>query len=133
MRISDWSSDVCSSDLGVLVAKNAAQCSGITTFELRDRAADKAILALPDAGVDCGNTPVSCRMRLAFVRPGSTVDVVIFEDSLDILFQCDRSLVAAAITHDEHRRPRPARAGMFLIADPRPLEREVTADEPRVR
>src|SRR3546814_15606155 len=85
MRISDWSSDVCSSDLvdgrpGVLVAKNAAQCSGITTFELRDRAADKAILALPDAGVDCGNTPVSCRMRMAFVRLGCTVDVVIFEE-----------------------------------------------------
>src|SRR3546814_21112153 len=71
---------------GVLVAKNAAQCSGITTFELRDRAADKAILALPDAGVDCGNTPVSCRMRIAFVRLGCTVDVVIFEDSLDILW-----------------------------------------------
>src|SRR3546814_6932485 len=69
-------------------------------------------------------------MRIAFVRPGSTVDVVIFEDSLDILFQCDRSLVAAAITHDEHRRPRPARAGMFLIDDPRRLEREVARLEP---
>src|SRR3546814_9271774 len=72
-------------------------------------------------------------MRIAFVRPGSTVDVVIFEDSLDILFQCDRSLVAAAITHDEHRRPRPARAGMFLIDDPRRLEREVARLEPAAR
>src|SRR3546814_5216277 len=100
----------------------------MTTFELRDRAADKAILALPDAGVDCGNTPASCRMRIAFVRLGCTVDVVIFEDSLDILFQCDCSLVATAITHDEHRRLRPARAGMFLVDDPRGLEREVRSD-----
>src|SRR3546814_1446880 len=46
---------------------------------------------------------------------------------------CDRSLVAAAITHDEHRRPRPARAGMFLIDDPRRLEREVARLEPAAR
>src|SRR3546814_4392026 len=72
-------------------------------------------------------------MRIAFVRLGCTVDVVIFEDSLDILFQCDCSLVATAITHDEHRRPRPARAGMFLVDDPRGLEREVARLEPAAR
>src|SRR3546814_13836015 len=69
-------------------------------------------------------------MRIAFVRLGCTVDVVIFEDSLDILFQCDCSLVATAITHDEPRRPRPARAGMFLVDDPRGLERR--SEERRV-
>src|SRR3546814_471507 len=74
-----------------------------------------------------------CPYSTLFRVLGFNVDVVIFEDSLYILFQCDCSLVATAITHDEHRRPRPARAGMFLVDDPRGLEREVARLEPAAR
>src|SRR3546814_17787384 len=110
MRISDWSSDVCSSDLAELEARGQTILGGDVEFELPQREAAPAELA---AFRRAGDTSATVRMRAMANAPGG--DALLAElkavDAAYPLYGTMR-LVSGA------RRGPPPPGGVWIGADP---------------
>src|SRR3546814_780778 len=81
MRISDWSSDVCSSDLGTVVRNPITAGQPVTQGALV-KPGDRGFLAAAlGPGMRAVTFPVSAKTAVAgFVFPGDRVDLVLTQD-----------------------------------------------------
>src|SRR3546814_4865757 len=72
MRISDWSSDVCSSDLGMIGDGYAALGAMVETIEGRDGHGPHLVAHLPAAS-PCGNRCILILSHIDTVHPRGTL------------------------------------------------------------
>src|SRR3546814_5523160 len=90
MRISDWSSDVCSSDLPQRIAADQAYCASCSLSSLLPR------LAQPVASSTTATASQQCfRIRIAFLLPGYGVAARVATPRSSVLAR-DRDVACAA-------------------------------------
>src|SRR3546814_2473958 len=77
MRISDWSSDVCSSDLQVLLVRGRVGFDQLLVSRLLGRQNEALVFArqiVPDIDADDGRTVDRARRHVAGAQHGNTVE-----------------------------------------------------------